>query len=436
MNEKTNKDFMNKIQTVNISRKKFIKGLTAAGGIAALGPLITACNNAADEITSNGSEPGQAGIAIKKDEPMIAMFSTLDNNYYKMWNRGAEQAVAALDMKYDQFVDENDPGTQLASFETLVPQQDNQMFFITTPGSSNILTIAQLANENQTYMTNTWNMPDWTTPIDTGDYYVTYFTPNSIEGGYKMAKILFEEMGGKGKLAQVSGFPGHTADWQRTVGLERALEEYPDIELVASQPGNWNRSDSQSVMEDILSAHPDIDGVYAQNDDTGIGAMQALEERGMKGIPITGNDGNEETMELIQEGRFTATLTSHPFWQAGYSAVRVYDAFHGWEPTVPERMMYTGDMVIDKNNVDAYHEKFYTQEEIPIDWKLMSRVLNPDDWDPQNNVWPLEPESMWGTRDKPSGYRESKEIKESKDSGEWEEITQLYEQHYKKKILE
>lgn len=432
-------NFAEKIKTVNVSRRHFVKMVGAVAGAAALAPLLSACG--ANPSTGNsgpapaaGAAGGTAGVVIKKGEPLVAMFSTLDNDYYKMWNAGAEQAVKALEMKFEVYIDDNKPEVIISNFENKT-SQGIRMMFITTPGAAPVANIARTAEESQTYFTNTWNMPDWSTPIDFGDYYVTFFTPNSIQAGYNMAKALFEAMGGKGNILQVSGFPGHTADWQRTVGLKMALKEYPNIKVLDSQPGNWNRIDSRRVTENMLTAYPNVNGIFAQNDDEGIGAMQALEERGIK-IPIVGADGNKETMEFIKAGRFTASVSSFPFWQAGYSAVRTFDAYHGWKPTIPERMMFTDGLVIDKNNVEQYYNKFYGQEQIPLDWKLMSRVLYPEDWDPQNLLWPLDPEEMWGAEvPKPKDYKENEQVKLAKEAGEFDKIKQLYADHYKKKIL-
>ena len=132
-----------------------------------------------------------------------------------------------------------------------------------------------------------------------------------------LAKALFEKIGGKGNLVHITGYPGSSAEIARTLGVDRALKEYPDIKLVARQPGNWNQIDSRRVMEDLIVANPQIDAVFGQNDSVGVGAMQALEDAGLK-VPVVGLDGNKETMDLIKEGRFFATISFTPSWQAGY----------------------------------------------------------------------------------------------------------------------
>ncbi len=180
-----------------------------------------------------------------------------------------------------------------------------------------------------------------------------------------MAKALFGKIGGKGKLVHTYGYPGSSAEIARTAGLGRALKEYPGIELIARQPGNWNQTDSRRVMDDIIVASPKIDAVFGQNDSTGIGAMQALEDAGLK-VPVVGLDGNKEAMDLIKEGRFLATMSFTPGWQAGFSLARVYDAAHGWKTSPYERMMFTSAALITAENVGASTE-FVAGDKLPFD---------------------------------------------------------------------
>jgi ribose transport system substrate-binding protein len=187
-------------------------------------------------------------------------------------------------------------------------------------------------------------------------------------------------------------------------------------------------------MEDIIVANPKIDGVFGQNDSTGVGALQAAEEAGLK-IPIVGLDGNAETLKLIKEGRFYATVSNLPEWQAGYALVRAYDAAHGWKPSPTEAMMFTGAIIVTAVNVDAY-QKFISGPKLPFDWRKMSRVLHPNDWDPQNRVWAMNPEVVWGRSKvaRPASYQLPKAFREAVSRGEDASVNKAYDQHYKQKL--
>jgi ribose transport system substrate-binding protein len=317
-------------------------------------------------------------------------------------------------------------------------QTGTKMFFINTPGAGPVPQLAQIANDGKAWMANTWDNPDWWMPIDAGQYYVTYFIPPQVEPAYLLAKRLFKEMGGKGNLIHMAGPPGGTADWTRTMGVDQALAENPDIKLLARHQSGWSRQLAQPIMDDYVAQYGDqIDGVFGQNDDVAIGCMNSLESAGFTGVPITGIDGNLEAMELIKAGRMTATISTYPQWQGAYSGIRVFDAMNGVKFTPVESVMHTGALLVDKTNVDAYIAKFFDEtKQLPFDWQLMSRAIHPDDWDAQNEVTCMKWEEFWAPRPKPPGYELPKVYTDAVAAGDREKIDAMYAEHYKKKITE
>jgi ribose transport system substrate-binding protein len=312
-------------------------------------------------------------------------------------------------------------------------QDGVKIIFMTAPDPANLPTIAKIANDNQVFLTNTWEMVPWTTPFDYGDYYVTYFTTPTVALAEDVATQLFDKMGGKGNLVHLTGHPGSTPDSQRTIGVDRALEKHPDIKLVARQPGEWNRDDARTAMAGIITKYGnDINGVFGQNDDVGIGAMNALNENGIEGVPITGVDGNKGTMPFIQSGQYFGAYSTLPFWSAGFSAVRAIDAFLGVQFDPLERQLYTGGVFVTQDNVDQYLATFFGDED-PFDWQLMSRKAHPDDWDPQNEVRPLIVEDMWSFAEKPAGWQAPAAYEQAK--AEADAIAAEYESHWKRRLI-
>ena len=83
-------------------------------------------------------------------------------------------------------------------------------------------------------------------------------------------------LGGSGRVVQISGQPGYTTAIERAQGFEERLPEAcPDVELVETQPADWNREKAQRVMENFLTKYEDIDGVYSGDDNMGVGALNA-----------------------------------------------------------------------------------------------------------------------------------------------------------------
>jgi len=400
---------------------------------AAVAPTAAAAPSAAPaQATTAAAKPGNK--VDLKGQPVAALFTSLNNDYYSSWDLGAKRAVEALGGKYLSFTNEGDAAREISQFEQQIAA-GTKIFFITAPDPANVPQIAQSAKNAGVFFTNTHEMPPWSSALDFDEHYVAYFTLNNIEAGYVTAKALFAKMGGSGGLVHLSGHPGATPDWQRTAGLQQVLKENPSIELLGSQPGEWNRDDARKVMAGFITAQgAKIKGVFAQNDDVGIGAMNALEEAGMKGVPITGIDGNKETMNLIKQGRYFAAYSQFPFWQAGYSAVRAVDASLGWKPQVPERDMFTAGALITQDTADAYLKKFFDGPD-PFDWHLMSQIEHPDDWDPQNHVVPMKLEDMWDDQPKPANWKKPQALADAEQNGTFDKMVNLYETRYQRKIF-
>jgi ribose transport system substrate-binding protein len=419
---------------MSMDRRHFMQ----LAGMAGLGMAISACG--ARETSGGGSTgaatpslpPKSEPVIDLKGQPITALFTSANNDYYASWDIGARRAVEAFGGEYRSFTNDGDAARQISQFEQQV-QDGVKVIFMTAPDPANVPTIAKIANENQVFLTNTWEMVPWTTPFDYGDYYVTYFTSNSIDVGYNVAKSLFDEMGGQGNLVHLTGHPGSTPDSQRTIGVDRALAEYPDVKLIARQPGEWNRDDSRAAMAGIITKYgSDINGVFGQNDDVAIGAMNALNEQGIQGVPITGVDGNKGTMDFIKSGAIYGAYSTLPFWSAGFSAVRAIDASLGVQFSPLERQLFTGGILVTKDNVDRYLATFYGDEDL-FDWQLMSRSAHPDDWDPQNEVQPLDVDEMWSFAEKPAGWAPPAEYEQAK--GDAEALADEYKSHWKRQLI-
>jgi ribose transport system substrate-binding protein len=387
---------------------------------------------------SSGASSGSSAAAPagKKIDlggaPVAALFTSLNNDYYSSWGLGAQRAVEAFGGEYRAFTNEGDPAREISQFEQQV-QDGVKIFFMTAPDPAPVPTIAQKATDAGVFLCNTWEMNPWTSPFDYGNGYVTYFSAKSEQAAYEVAKALFDKMGGAGNFVHITGHPGATPDTQRTQGVDRALKDYPDIKMLARQPGEWNRDDSRQAMAGIITQFgKDIQGVFGQNDDVGIGCLNALQEAGITDVPVTGMDGNLGTMELIQSGQFFGAYSSLPFWSAGFSFVRAVDAMQGVQFDPLDRQLWCDGIFVTADNVDAYVDTFYGDTD-PFDWQKMSRAAYPDDWDPQNGLTPIVMDQMWQGFDKPAGWTAPAEYTAALPN--LQKISDEYADHWKIKLL-
>jgi ribose transport system substrate-binding protein len=160
----------------------------------------------------------------------------------------------------------------------------------------------------------------------------------------------------KGNVVVLEGIPGDETSLNRVGGAESVLKKYPDIKIVASQPGDYRRPKAYSVMQNILQAHPPgtIDFVFAANGEMALGVIQAVKESGRsKEIKVTGLDGQKEEFDAIRAGDEAATWLYPP---AGTEGMAVALKILKGEKVPPKIMLPT--VRVTKDNVDTVKPVF------------------------------------------------------------------------------
>lgn len=146
--------------------------------------------------------------------------------------------------------------------------------------------------------------------------YATFIGSDFIEEGKEAAKQMAELIGGKGKIVELEGTVGASAATDRKKGFDEEIAaNYPDIEIVASQTGDFTRAQGKEVMESFLKSNPDIVGVYAHNDDMALGAIEAIKEAGLKpgeDIVTVSVDGVKGIFEAMVAGEANCTVECNP----------------------------------------------------------------------------------------------------------------------------
>lgn len=132
--------------------------------------------------------------------------------------------------------------------------------------------------------------------------------PNDVKAGEEEMQMMADKLGGKGNIVILQGPLGQSGEIDRQKGIQNVLAKNPNIKVLAKDTANWKRDEAVNKTKNWISAYgKDIDGVVAQNDDMGLGALQALKESGKK-IPIVGIDGIEDGLKAVQSGDFIGTM--------------------------------------------------------------------------------------------------------------------------------
>lgn len=147
--------------------------------------------------------------------------------------------------------------------------------------------------------------------------YVTFIGADFVEEGKRAAEWLAKATSGKAAIAELQGTPGSAPAIDRKKGFELGITAHPEMKIIKSQSGEFTRAKGREVMETFLKS-PDgkqITALYAHNDDMALGAIQAIEEAGLrpgKDIIIVSIDGVRAAFEAMVAGKLNCTVECNP----------------------------------------------------------------------------------------------------------------------------
>ncbi|MCZ4604127.1 ABC transporter substrate-binding protein [Streptomyces sp. Lzd4kr] len=158
--------------------------------------------------------------------------------------------------------------------------------------------------------------------------YVSFIASDFVEQGRRAADQMIEATGGKGEVAILLGSAGNNVTTERTKGFkERIAEKAPELKVVFEQTGDFAREKGQQVTEQLIQSKPGIKGIYAENDEMGLGAVAALKGAGKKAgdVKIVTVDGTRNAVQGIVDGWISGVIESNP--RFGPLAFQTLDTF-------------------------------------------------------------------------------------------------------------
>lgn len=185
--------------------------------------------------------------------------------------------------------------------------------------------------------------------IDT-DKYTSFVATDNRLGGAMGADRLGELLGGKGKIVMIRTTPGGASTTAREDGFrEEIKKKYPNIQILDERFGMASIAQSLAVAENMLTAHPDLDGIFASNESGSEGASQALKARGNRSVKLVGFDSSPMLIEELKAGVIKALVIQDPF-QMGETAVdQAVKALRG-EST--KKQIFLAPRVVDLKNLN------------------------------------------------------------------------------------
>lgn len=241
-------------------------------------------------------------VAAQAQDTMAIVVSTLNNPFFVSMKDGAE--AKAKELGYDLIVldSQNDPSKELSNVEDL-SVRGVKAILINPTDSDAVSNAIRIANRAK--------IPVLTLDrgASRGDV-VSHIASDNVAGGEMAGKFIIEKVGEKAKVIQLEGIAGTSAARERGEGFMNAVKD-SQLDLLASQPADFDRSKGLNVMENLLAANGDVQAVFAQNDEMALGALRAVQASG-KDILIVGFDGTDDGIAAVKRGMLGATIAQQP----------------------------------------------------------------------------------------------------------------------------
>ncbi|WP_336821576.1 substrate-binding domain-containing protein, partial [Cedecea sp. VD20] len=165
-----------------------------------------------------------------------------------------------------------------------------------------------------------------------------------VAGGKMAGDYIAKKLGDGAKVIELQGIAGASAARERGEGFKQAVAAHK-FDVLASQPADFDRTKGLNVMQNLLTAHPNVQAVFAQNDEMALGALRALQTAGKSDVLVVGFDGTADGVKAVEGGKLGATVAQMAD-QIGVIGVE------------------TADKVLKGEKVDA---------KIPVDLKLITK---------------------------------------------------------------
>ncbi|ALV21403.1 MULTISPECIES: D-ribose ABC transporter substrate-binding protein [Carnobacterium] len=292
--------------------KKLI-GLTAAALL-----FLGGCGSA----TLEGENTDSGAVEEKESSDLVVgvSLSTLNNPFFISVKEGITDLAGDEGSEVKVLDAQDDTSKQSNDVDDLI-QQGVDILLINPVDSSAITPAVEAANSAGIPVIAIDRSSD-------GGQVVTLVASDNVEGGKMAAQYIEEISGSKAKVAELEGIPGASATRERGKGFNDYAKD--NLDLVDQQTANFDRAEGLTVMENMLQSNPEIEAIFAQNDEMALGAIEAIEAAGKTGdIQVVGFDGTEDGLAAIEAGTLSATVAQQPTEMGKLAMQAAFDHFSG-----------------------------------------------------------------------------------------------------------
>lgn len=257
----------------------------------------------------------QTKTADNKPKKIAIIISTLNNPWFVFLGESAAAKAKELGYEAKIFDSQNNTALESDHFDNALVSGFQAILFNPTDADGSVANVkkAKDAGVPVFCMDREVNSPDAAT---------SQILSDSYSGAVSVGKYFTQQLNKKGNYVEILGLVGDNNTWARSKGFHSVVDNYPNLKMVAQQSADFDRNKALEVMESILQAHPNIDGVFCGNDAMAMGAYQALAGAGKANkVKVFGFDGADDVITSIQSGKVSATGMQFPKVMAEKAAV-------------------------------------------------------------------------------------------------------------------
>jgi ribose transport system substrate-binding protein len=261
-----------------------------------------------DKIDSSVIDKEFGSVPAPKKKLHIAYVTkTLINEFWQDVAAGIKDEASKYGVAVDVQAakDENSMIEQLNLAQTMLSQKPDALL-LSPQSDSNLAPVVEAARAS--------NIPTIIIDDARTDGASTYIGTDQVAIGAKAAAFLHQIYPNGGKVAQIEGAAGSPNARLRIKGFKEELGKYSNLQLVASQPGNWDRLTALNATANILRATPELAGIYANNDGMALGVVEAVTSASsLDKVAVVGTDGIRQAKKSVGAGEMRATVAEFPF---------------------------------------------------------------------------------------------------------------------------
>ena len=294
---------------------------------------------------ATGATPAGPTAASGKKLKISVIVKGTANSFWKTMEAGADAAGKEdnVDILFDGPTPEGDIQNQINLVETQITNQVDGLVLAACDTNALVKPVQEAAKKGIPVVMVDSGITDTTTPV-------CYIATDNVKGGQVAADNLAKAIGEKGNVALLGIAKGSASSDQRDQGFLDALKKYPNIHLVATQYSQNKVETAVDALTNILTAHPDIVGVFATSEANGVGAANALKQRKRNGkVTLIAFDSSKEEVAALEDGTIMALMVQDPY-QMGYKGVKTIEQALKKEP-IETKTMDSGLKVVTKQNM-------------------------------------------------------------------------------------